>query len=838
MEIKETKKASYYVLFVVLIVVLITAMTAIAFWFHIDSTSKKLKLTAEHYQDKSELSMKMWHIAGHRERLLQNMFMISDPFELDELQVAHMSLGGQFLSARSQLMAMRLSAVEEKDLSELNRTTLASANYQERISQLVVDEDLDQAYLLIRDSNYIDARSVMFKKFKDIFNYYRQQTIAALDDASSTILNEIKMVLILTALVLLSSVTVGYYMIRKVSNISRDLYDEATRRKAVQKQLENHQHVLEEKVEQAVIKYKNSEALQHESLNMAATFGEILETSLNEIYIFDAETFNFIQVNEGARKNLGYSMEELKKMTPFGIKPEFSEVQFKSYLQPLLSKTVERLVFTTAHQRKDDSIYPVEAHLQLSVLNDKPAFVAIIQDISVRQAQQTELENKKSEAEKITKELSLQKTALEKHAIVCVADKSGIIQSINDKYVEISGFAEDELLGGNFLIGLSEEQAEADILTISETTQDGDIWHGVLSMLRSNGESYWTKTTIVPFADKDEEIYKFVVISTDITEQKLNEKLLLQQSTEIIVANEALESSSRQIMQAEKLASVGLLAAGIAHEINTPIQFVGDNILFLRDACGDLLELVQLYETLHQDKTSEAEQSDLLGNVRKLSEKVEVDYLVEEMPSAFKQSLEGVERVSNIVRSMKDFSHPGSDQLEHVDINNAIESTINVSRNEWKYVAEMVTDFDKSLNGVPCYLGEFNQVVLNIIVNAAHAIKDANGDAESLGKIIISTRLDDEYAEIRIQDSGTGMPEEVRKHVFDPFFTTKVVGKGTGQGLAIAYRVIVEKHHGSIKVDSEPDKGTTFSIRLPMTAMNEKPANEILEQDTYVAGAM
>ena len=269
-------------------------------------------------------------------------------------------------------------------------------------------------------------------------------------------------------------------------------------------------------------------------------------------------------------------------------------------------------------------------------------------------------------------------------------------------------------------------------------------------------------------------------------------------------------------MHAEKLASVGQLAAGIAHEINTPIQFVGDNTRFLQESFEDLIGLVAVYEELGNAANEGKVLPELVARARALSEEVEVDYLAEEVPSAISQSLEGIERVSNIVRSMKDFSHPGTHNLENIDLNNAIESTINVSRNEWKYVAEMVTEFDSTLTVVPCFLGELNQVILNMIVNAAHAIQDSRNETDPLGTITISTKPGNDNVEIRISDSGCGMAEDVRKRIFEPFFTTKGVGKGTGQGLAIAYAVIVEKHKGDVSVESEPGKGTTFIIRLPM----------------------
>ena len=285
---------------------------------------------------------------------------------------------------------------------------------------------------------------------------------------------------------------------------------------------------------------------------------------------------------------------------------------------------------------------------------------------------------------------------------------------------------------------------------------------------------------------------------------------------EVEQAHKELEASHNQALQSEKLASVGQLAAGIAHEINTPIQFVGDNTRFLQEAFEDMTDLIALYKdqcTALLDGKNERESAE---KAREKSEEIDIEYLIGEAPNAISQSLEGIERVSQIVRSMKDFSHPGSNQKEIIDINQAIESTMIVCRNEWKYDAELITDFDPTLTTVPCYAGELNQVLLNIIVNAAHAIRDSRGDSDILGTINITTRQHNDCAEIRIMDNGAGMPEEVRKRIFEPFYTTKGVGKGSGQGLAIAYSVIVDKHHGTIDVDSEPGKGTTFTIRLSM----------------------
>lgn len=272
-----------------------------------------------------------------------------------------------------------------------------------------------------------------------------------------------------------------------------------------------------------------------------------------------------------------------------------------------------------------------------------------------------------------------------------------------------------------------------------------------------------------------------------------------------------------QLVQAQKLESIGQLAAGIAHEINTPTQYVGDNTRFLQDAFADLGKLQARYERLLAAARDAGFEGGLTADIDAAKEDVGVAYLLEEIPKAIQQSLEGVERVARIVRAMKEFSHPGSEEKTPIDLNKTIESTITVARNEWKYVAEMVTDFDANLPLVCCLPGEFNQVILNIIINAAHAIADVVGDgAEKKGRITVSTRRDGDWAEIRIGDTGTGIPEVARDRVFDPFFTTKKVGKGTGQGLTIAHNVIVGKHAGTIAFETEIGKGTTFIIRLPV----------------------
>jgi signal transduction histidine kinase len=239
-------------------------------------------------------------------------------------------------------------------------------------------------------------------------------------------------------------------------------------------------------------------------------------------------------------------------------------------------------------------------------------------------------------------------------------------------------------------------------------------------------------------------------------------------------------------------------------------------VRFLKDAFLDLKNLMASYERLllaAQDSTL------TVNTIQEISAAVEhadAGYLLDEIPKAIDQSLEGVTRVSTLVSAMKEFSHPGTKEKVLVDLNHAINSTITVARNEWKYVADMETDFDPSLPLIPCHAGEFNQVILNLIVNAAHTIAEVVRDGgPEKGKIKIQTRNCQVWAEIRVQDTGSGIPEGIRTRIFDPFFTTKEIGKGTGQGLSIARSVVVDKHGGTIHFETETGKGTTFIIRLP-----------------------
>jgi PAS domain S-box-containing protein len=371
------------------------------------------------------------------------------------------------------------------------------------------------------------------------------------------------------------------------------------------------------------------------------------------------------------------------------------------------------------------------------------------------------------------------------------AERDGKLKTANAAFVKLIGSAGVSHSNVNFLDLLHEPAKRAHFLDLMSRQRMVEGWETVIRDCKSN--QLHVLVNAAPLYDAAQAFAGWEGCITDIS--------ILRQTLE---ERDRLEDNLRQ---AQKLEAIGQLAAGIAHEINTPTQYVGDNLRFLKESFGELDGLLTQLVDAGGEPAS------------RLLVDADFDYLKEEIPRALNQSLEGVDRVAKIVRAMKEFSHPAREKTA-TDLNRAIQSTITVASNEWKYVAEVEMDLDTNLPAVHCSPAEFNQVILNMIVNAAHAITDVVGDGgKGKGKIHVKTRTDGEWAVVEISDTGAGMPAHVQQRIFEPFFTTKEVGKGTGQGLAIAHNVIVDKHAGTIKVSSAPGKGTTFSIRLPIGGM-------------------
>jgi PAS domain S-box-containing protein len=293
------------------------------------------------------------------------------------------------------------------------------------------------------------------------------------------------------------------------------------------------------------------------------------------------------------------------------------------------------------------------------------------------------------------------------------------------------------------------------------------------------GQARTVVTSKVPLRDDNGMVIGLIGVGFDITERKLAEQ---------------------RLASSEKLESIGRLAAGVAHEINTPIQFLNDSVYFIREAMQDLM-------------AHNARLTAMLPTPPEPDE--EIEDLKAELPPALDRVVDGLARIAEIVRSMKEFSHADQEEMSRVDLNRAIASTLVIARTEYKYVADVVTDFCEDLPHVTCHGGQINQVVLNLVVNAAHAIEDVVRGTGKMGQITVRTSVQDGFAVISVADTGGGIPEAIRKRIFDPFFTTKEVGKGTGQGLSIAHNVI-KAHGGRLEFETEVGKGTTFYVRLPV----------------------
>ena len=367
---------------------------------------------------------------------------------------------------------------------------------------------------------------------------------------------------------------------------------------------------------------------------------------------------------------------------------------------------------------------------------------------------------------------------------------------------ELLGLGRDALIGKNDYDFFPKEQADAFVRKDREVLASGgvaDVQEEPLQTAR--GETRILHTRKVAVLNGEGKPEYLLGISEDVTARK--------------EAEAEKERLNAQVHHFHLMESIGQLAAGIAHEINTPVQFVGDNLQFMKEAYRDFQGLARkVRELAESPKGSAAEMSELLRSAMK---EADLDYLEREVPKALEQSQEGVRRVARIVMAMKEFSHPqGGEEKVAFDVNKALENTITVARNEWKYVADLRTRFDPDLPLVEGCPGEINQVFLNLIINAAQAIAEKQAGTGERGAIDVETRVDGEFAEIRITDTGTGIAEANRPHIFKLFFTTKPVGKGTGQGLALAYQTVVAKHGGTLTFETEEGKGTAFIVRLPI----------------------
>lgn len=341
------------------------------------------------------------------------------------------------------------------------------------------------------------------------------------------------------------------------------------------------------------------------------------------------------------------------------------------------------------------------------------------------------------------------------------------------------------------------------VILVTARGDDEDVIRG----LESGAHDYVTK----PF--------KIEVLSArtrSAVRIRQNQQRLQQANEQLHQEMENRQKMERELAQVQKLEAVGHLAAGIAHEINTPAQYISGNMNFLLDVFSDIEKLLAILNCLVAAARANDVDQDLIVQAERLIAQADVDYIKDEAPKAIQQSLDGIEQVADIIRAMKDFSSPGGTQKQCADLRQCIQSTLTISHNQWQPFADVVTEFDPDLPPIFCYAGDLNQVILSLLVNAAHAIEDNKQQADARGRITISTHSDGDWAEFRISDTGIGIPTDIQDKVFNPFFTTRDVGKGRGQGLSLARSLVVDKHGGTICFESRQGEGTTFIVRLPI----------------------
>jgi two-component system NtrC family sensor kinase len=383
-------------------------------------------------------------------------------------------------------------------------------------------------------------------------------------------------------------------------------------------------------------------------------------------------------------------------------------------------------------------------------------------------------------------------------AVVFYATRDGVMTRISSSWTTLTGRSVEGTLGrsitellqagaGNPLDAVLAESrcGSVDQLDCTVTTADGGVIPVSLALTRFAREG-------------TDDTGQVLGVVTDLRERQRRE----------------LEARHDQ-----KLESLGRLSAGIAHEINTPIQFVGDNTRFLASAYEEMLDLLLVYRGCMDDSWGEVSWEQRMQRAATAEQEADIDYLTAEVPVAVKQSLEGIERVASLVRAMKSFSYKDSTDRSYADLNDALTTTLTVARNEVKYVADVSLDLGE-LPPVLCHVGDLNQVFLNLLVNAADALHEKG----ERGEIRITTHTEGQLAVISVADNGPGIPLDLQRMIFEPFFTTKEVGKGTGQGLALARAVVTDKHGGTIEVHSAPGQGTEFVLRLPVDGKRTGPA--------------
>ena len=539
----------------------------------------------------------------------------------------------------------------------------------------------------------------------------------------------------------------------------------------------------------------------------------VLEEVRDFIIMTDEELQEVFHANLAAKEVLGF--------------PEGSMDLAGKWLRELFPKDLLNLLFSSIRDalregrvwsgetrlvQRDGTRIPVSVQVNLhSAQEGSNRFVSmVIRDITELKRTQESLERQEAFYRLITENTS---------DLVGLFDPKGDSIYCSPSYEKILGYGTWQMDGQGLYEFIHPEDRERVRGVILSALSEGKEVFLQYRMVNRNGEIHHLEATTGGIRNSFGRFERLILVSRDITLQ--------------VRQREERRLKEMHSFHAQKMESIGQLAAGVAHEMNTPIQYFGDNLHFIRDsftALSDLLTSLQQQLNSLSSQIDDVETVAILKKAKQLWDDADADFLMTEIPHAIAQSLQGCANLSQIVSAMKEFSHPGSEDKIPAQLNDIIRNTMIISRNEWKYIADLEYNLDKKLPMVLCLPNEIGQLILNLVINACHAIEEKGLDSSEKGLIRVSTariEVDGEnWAEIRVEDSGMGMPSEIKNRIFEPFFTTKPVGKGTGQGLAIVHNVVVDKHSGQIHVESEQGQGTTFIVRLPMNTPSQQSETE------------
>lgn len=505
---------------------------------------------------------------------------------------------------------------------------------------------------------------------------------------------------------------------------------------------------------------------------------------------------------------LGYSPEELIGVTPYQLMPKEEAERIKKIFRRLAANKEPVVDLENWNLTKDGRKVLLLTN-GVPILDEKGRLLGyrgVDKDITERKRMEQALR----EAEE------RYRTVVENSPSGIFVLQDGVLEFVNDQFAKIYGCSKGHLLGRPFKDLLHpEERASFDEIVQKILDSNRVIRRLELRGVKPEGETIILGMTLLPFDYGDQRALLGHV--ADITKRRQIEKELRESNRKLQKALDDLKRMQSRLIQQEKMASIGQLAAGVAHEMNNPLGFVLSNFETLREYVEDFAKLLTTYHDTFQNlKAGQVLKEDQLKRLEDLERELDLNFILEDLGHLFQETEEGLKRLKEIIQNLRQFSRVDQvGEYSEYNINDGIRSALVITKNEYKYHAEVETDLG-DIPDIYCHPGQINEVFMNIIVNAAQAIKSQN--REDKGKIFIKTYSDENYVYCVISDDGPGIPKDIQSKIFDPFFTTKEVGKGTGLGLSISYDIVVNKHKGEISVESEVGKGTTFTIKLPIRA--------------------